>query len=283
MKPRPPRIPEGPSSIQKGVPLKLSVNKQSIECLAQNIRYVYPDFEVRKFSQASLKGLDDMELLDRCQHIAACLHEFLPKPYSEAIEILINSFTPKKTDTNDLAAGGFFYMPHNFFISDYGLDKQYNNKKDPFNASMKALYELTTRFSSELAIRVFLIEHQERSFKKISKWVKDPNPHVRRLCSEGTRPKLPWAKRIPSLIKDPTPSLPILEALKNDESLYVRRSVANHMGDIAKDHPELVFETCERWLDEGASKELKWVIRHALRYPAKKENPVALDLRIRAK
>jgi 3-methyladenine DNA glycosylase AlkC len=112
--------------------------------------------------------------------------------------------------------------------------------------------------------------------------VSDPDPHVRRLCSEGTRPRLPWAPRIPSFIKDPTPVLSILEDLKDDENLYVRRSVANHLGDIAKDHPEVVFSICERWLVD-ATKEVKWLIRHALRYPAKKQNKRAIQIRISAK
>ena len=118
--------------------------------------------------------------------------------------------------------------------------------------------------------------------KVLDKWSEDPNPHVRRLTSEGTRPRLPWAMRIPSFIEDPSPVLPILERLKNDPDLYVRRSVANHMGDIGKDHLDLLLETCERWL-AGASKELKWVIRHALRHPSKKGNEAALRIRAAAK
>ena len=99
-----------------------------------------------------------------------------------------------------------------------------------------------------------------------------------RSCSEGSRPRLPWAMRIPAFIKDPRPVLPILEALKDDPDLYVRRSVANHLGDIAKDHPQLAFEVCKRWI-EGASPERRWLIRHAVRHPAKKGVKVALRLR----
>ena len=110
----------------------------------------------------------------------------------------------------------------------------------------------------------------------------DPDPHVRRLCSEGTRPRLPWAQKINALVLDPSPSLPILEKLKDDDDLYVRRSVANHVGDIAKDNLELALKLCMNWLDES-SKELKWVIRHALRHPAKKMNKEALAIRKMAK
>lgn len=147
---------------------------------------------------------------------------------------------------------------------------------------MSAQYELTTRFTAEFSIRPFLIQQLDRTLSELMRWTTDSNPHVRRLCSEGTRPRLPWGLRIPALIANPTPVLPILEALKNDQSLYVRRSVANHLGDIAKAHPELVFQLCDRWLN-GATSDLKWLIRHALRHPAKKGNETAIQLRAAAK
>jgi 3-methyladenine DNA glycosylase AlkC len=147
---------------------------------------------------------------------------------------------------------------------------------------MTAQRELTRRFSAEFSMRPFLIRWPERTLARLLEWTRDPDPHVRRLCSEGARPRLPWAMRIAAFIADPRPTLPILEVLKDDAELYVRRSVANHLGDIAKDHPALAFETCERWL-EGASPERRWVIRHALRHPAKKGVKVAVELRQRAK
>ena len=112
--------------------------------------------------------------------------------------------------------------------------------------------------------------------------MKDKNPHVRRLCSEGTRPRLPWSKKIDSFISNPEPCIPILEQLKNDPDLYVRRSVANHVGDIAKDNLEVALSICKKWLD-NASPELKWVIRHALRNPVKRKVKKAIELRNSAK
>ena len=114
--------------------------------------------------------------------------------------------------------------------------------------------------------------------ERLQAWTTDSDPHVRRLCSEGTRPRLPWAMRIPAFVKDPRPTLPILETLKDDTDLYVRRSVANHLGDIAKDHPALVFDLCSRWLAD-ASEERRWLIRHAIRHPARKGVKEALRLR----
>lgn len=280
---RPPTIPYAPRSIQKGTPLKVLLNQEAVDCLAQNILFAYPGFEARKFCEYALTDLEPLELMQRGQHIAKALRQFLPGNYSEAVAIITASFTPEQTEAEGGGLAGFFYLPHSFFISEYGQDKKYNDGKDPFETSMGALHALTTRFTSEFAIRTFLIKQQERTLAKVSEWLNDSNPHVRRLCVEGTRPKLPWGKRIPSFISDPQPTLPILEALKTDKSLYVRRSVANHLGDIAKDHPEIVFSTCERWLQAGATKDLQWLIRHAIRYPAKKGNARAVKIRAAAK
>ncbi len=220
--------------------------------------------------------------MQRGLHIAKALHAFLPGNYEVAVQILMASLTPEKPDTEDLGTAGFFYLPRSFFFSEYGQDHQHNSGSDPFETSMLALHALTTRFTSEFAIRTFLIQQQERTLVQVDQWISDPNPHVRRLCSEGTRPRLPWGKRIPSFIADPRPTLPILESLKDDPSLYVRRSVANHLGDIAKDHPELVYATCERWMRSGSSADLMWLIRHAVRYPAKHGDARALKIRAAA-
>jgi len=279
---RPPTIPYAPRSIQKGTPLKVLLNQKAIECLARNILYVHKDFEAKAFCESALTGIEPLELMQRGQHIAKALHQYLPRTYSEAIAIIIASLTPAQTETEGFGLAGFFYLPHSFFVSEYGQDIKHNNGKDPFETSMGALHALTTRFTSEFAIRTFLIHQQERTLSKVLDWLNDPNPHVRRLCTEGTRPRLPWGKRIPSFISNPRPTLHLLETLKNDISLYVRRSVANHLGDIAKDHPEVAFSMCERWLKEDASKDLQWLIRHAVRHPAKKGDTRALKIRAAA-
>lgn len=283
MPPRPPTVPLAPNAIQKGTPLKFLLNQDSIECLAQNILYAHNAFPAQEFCKHALNNLEPLELMQRAQHIANSLRQFLPANYTQAMSILIESFTPAETEVGSLGVAGFFYLPHSIFIADYGLDPGYNNGEDPFNMSMQALRELTMRFTAEFAIRPFLIHQQERTLAQVAEWLSDPNSHVRRLCSEGTRPKLPWGKRIQSFVVNPQPTLPILEHLKDDDALYVRRSVANHLGDIAKDHPEIAFSTCERWLQAGASTDLKWLIRHAVRYHAKKGNARALQIRLKAK
>ena len=190
----------------------------------------------------------------------------------------MKSLTPPLSSTEDNGLEVFFYLPHVSYVALYGQDWGYNSGVDPFETSMYAQYELTKRFSAEFSLRPFLIEQQDRTLSQLMIWSHDPDPHVRRLCSEGARPRLPWAKRLPAFIEDPSPLLPLLIGLKDDESLYVRRSVANLLGDIAKDHLELVLEVCSEWLEQ-ATNETRWMIRHALRYPAKKGNMRALKLR----
>lgn len=277
-----PKLPEAPRSIQKGVPLKLVLDLPAINQLGLNITMFHAAFNAKAFEKDCMNGIADLTLKERGFHIAAMLKKYLPKTYSEAIEVLLTSLTPPQKETSDLGLAGMFYMPHISFIERYGLNQEYNDGVDPFDISMRAQYELTKRFTAEFSIRPFIADQPKRTFDQLYAWMKDPDPHVRRLCSEGTRPRLPWASKLVELAKDPSPSLPILELLKNDTDLYVRRSVANHVGDIAKDHMDLAFALCENWLKD-ASKELKWVIRHALRNPAKKKIEKALDIRLRAK
>lgn len=276
------RIPNAPKSIKKGVPLKNVLDLEAVDCLANNISYVFPEFQNSEFQKTVVKKLDSLEFMERGIHIAKALRNFLPDNYEKAIEILLASLTPPNTETEGLGLAVLFYHPHGCFVSEFGLDKQYNDGADPFDISMKAQYELTKRNTSEFSIRPFLINEQKRTLAILKGWTKDPDPHVRRLCSEGTRSRLPWAARIPAFLNNPKPVLPILNALKNDQNLYVRRSVANNFGDIAKDHPELVYEIFEKWLN-NPTRELKWLMRHALRHPAKKGDRTAQKLREAAK
>lgn len=276
------RIPAAPRSIQKGTPLKEVIGTEAVACLAHNITQVHAPFDAAGFTHHALDGLEPLGILERGQHLARALRLFLPADYAQAIDVLMASLTPPNTETDALGLAVFFYLPHVAFVSTYGLDAAGNGGRDPFDVSMRAQYELTRRFSAEFSMRPFLIAQPERTLAQLMAWTTDPCPHVRRLCSEGARPRLPWAMRIPAFIKDPLPVLPILEALKDDTSLYVRRSVANHVGDMAKDHLELALTLCERWLQD-ASAERKWVIRHALRHPAKKGHAEALALRAAAK
>ncbi len=258
------------------------LDREAVDCLAHNLGLVQRDFDRDGFRRAAMEGLEPLGIMDRGRHLARAMRRFLPAGYEEAVEVMVRSLTPPLSRTADLGLAVFFYLPHVSFVAAYGLDAGENGGRDPFEASMRAQHEITRRFSAEFSIRPFLARWPERTLARLMEWTDDPDPHVRRLCSEGTRPRLPWAMRLPAFMEDPAPVLPILERLKDDGDLYVRRSVANHLGDIAKDHPGLVFELCRRWV-RGASEERKWLIRHAVRHPAKKGVGEALRLREVAK
>ena len=272
------RLPAAPRAIAKGSTLSALLDTEAVDCLAHNLSLAFPRFDRAAFRRAALAGLAPLAILERGRHLAAVMRAHLPANYEDAVDVLLRSLTPPLTRTDRLGLGVFFYLPHVSFVAAYGLDAAGNGGRDPFEASMVAQHELTRRFSAEFSLRSFLRQQQERTLARLMEWTRDPDPHVRRLCSEGSRPRLPWAQRIPAFLRDPRPTLPILEALRDDPDPYVRRSVANHLGDIAKDHPQLAFEVCERWVT-GASAERKWLIRHAVRHPAKQGVPAALRLR----
>lgn len=276
------QIPDAPNSITKGTPLKTILGQKAIDQLAFNLHYIDSDFNKTKFIQDALNDIEELGIKDRGTHIANAMKKHLPQNYSEAAQIITQSLTPPLEKTEDNGLATMFYMPHCSYVSQYGVDPKFNNNIDPFDVSMELQYELTQRFTCEFSIRPFIENDQERTMGILYKWMNDPNPHVRRLCSEGTRPRLPWASKLKDLAKDPTPSIKILEKLKDDDNLYVRRSVANHVGDIAKDHLDLALDLCEDWLKVG-TKEVNWVIRHAVRNPIKKGNERAIKLRKLAK
>ena len=141
---------------------------------------------------------------------------------------------------------------------------------------MHVQYELTKRFSAESSIRPFLVKYPEDTYARLREWASDGNVHVRRLVSEGIRPRLPWAPRLRAFQEDPHPVIALLELLKDDPERYVQRSVANNLNDIGKDHADLAVETCRRWLI-GASPAREWIVRHALRSLVKKGHSGALE------
>jgi 3-methyladenine DNA glycosylase AlkC len=231
-----------PSSIQHGVPLKELMGRKLVVLIGQSLAEAVPGFDVRRFQTRAVRDLDKLELKERALSIAQAMAEQMPADFDELSPLLIRSLGPplEQTDGNGMAS--FFYFPHTHLIAAYGVSS--------FESGMTANYEITKRFTAEFSIRPFLIQHRSKCLKVLRRWAKDSNAHVRRLVSEGTRPRLPWAMRLPEFQADPNLSLPLLEMLKDDSELYVRRSVANHLGDIAKDHLEVALNVCETWLDE---------------------------------
>ena len=273
---------QAPDAILQGVPLKDLMGLNLVRLIAQSFAEIVPKFDGRSFEQTAMDGLGALELSRRARQIGLALAEQLPQSFSEACPLLLASFGPELTRAEGNGLAPFFYLPHSHVIIERGLAD--------FENGMRANYELTKRFSAEFSIRPFLTKYPNESLKLLKRWTKDPNAHVRRLVSEGTRPRLPWAGRLREFQQNPQRMLPLLELLKDDPELYVRRSVANHLADILKDHPDVVYETCEQWLKEITKKSTpveivksrKWMIRHAVRLPAKKEDDRALELRVKA-
>jgi 3-methyladenine DNA glycosylase AlkC len=250
-------------------PLKNRFGPEVPKRLAATIVEVHPQFDRRGFIAAALDGYAALELMPRARHIATALQLFLPEDYAQAGEILIASLASKPAQSANNSMTPFFYLPHVLFVGQFGLDH--------FELSMRAQYELTQRFTAEFSIRPFLIHHPQRTLKRLREWSADPNVHVRRLVSEGTRPRLPWAMRLPAFQRDPRPVIALLERLKDDPEQYVRRSVANNLNDIGKDNPAILIATAARWL-KNASAPRAALLRHALRSSIKAGDQRALAL-----
>ncbi len=211
--------------------------------------------------------LAGLELTARAWHVADVMYGHLPRPFTAAADVLIASLGPELARTDEFGMSPLRYMPHVFFVQKYGLDD--------FEAAMRAQYELTKRFSAESSIRAFLVRYPDKTYARLLEWARDENVHVRRLVSEGTRPRLPWAPRLRAFQEEPRPVIELLELLKDDPERYVQRSVANSLNDVGKDHPDLAVEICRRWLS-GASAGRQWIVKHALRSLVKRAHRGAL-------
>lgn len=238
--------------------------------LATQVYEAWDAFDRDSFLKLATHELSSLEMTPRIRQFSDALAKTLPTDIPAAIEILVRSLpAPMKSCCDDLKSS-WIQWPVAHFISEHGLAY--------YNQSMAALREITMRFTSEFAVRPFATAYPEKVYRDLLRLTADPNPHVRRWCSEGSRPRLPWGQRLNDLVADPTPLWPILDALRNDPELYVRRSVANNLNDIAKDHPKLVVDKCAEWMKSGSSKELDQLIRHALRTLIKNGHPEALEL-----
>lgn len=248
-------------------PLKHFFDRSLVARLGASLKAAHPTFPEADFVASASRGLADLELLDRARKIAAAMHASLPPDYEQACAVLGRSLGSPLAGTETFGMEVFFYLPHVLFVAAHGVDH--------FEASMALQRELTRRFSAEFSIRFFLEKHPEATLARLREWASDPDPHVRRLVSEGTRPRLPWAPRLRAFQRDPSPVLPLLEALRDDPEEYVRRSVANNLNDIGKDHPDLLVATCERWA-EGASPARQRLLAHALRSAIKQGDQRAM-------
>jgi 3-methyladenine DNA glycosylase AlkC len=228
--------------------------------VAADLAEIHQGFNRKKFIRLALENLDDLSLMQRLRRMTVCTHEALGCDYLRSVEVL-KELAPRIDH-----AFVTLFMPD--FVGLYG--------KEHFDESMEALKYFTRFGSSEFAVREFLKRDFKRGMKTMRRWSKDNDEHVRRLASEGCRPRLPWSFRLEALVADPSPALPILENLKTDPSLYVRKSVANHLNDITKDHPTLVLDTLSGWDLEHPH--TGWIAKRALRTLIKLGDKQALAL-----
>lgn len=244
-------------------------NESVVNQLAENLARVWPEFDADGFRQSINPSLKALTFSERNNLIRDRLWDFLPKDYPRALEIILKALPSEIPNCELTGYDGFIVLPQNEFIAKYGLDH--------YDLSMQALYEMTKRFTAEGAVRPFILRYPEQTLAIFSQWAEDENCQVRRLVSEGTRPRLPWTMQLKPFIEDPRPVLALLEKLKTDPVLMVRRSVANNLNDIAKDHPDLVVKTLRGWSkieDEGT----QWLIRHAARTLVKQGNKDVLTI-----
>ena len=248
-------------------PLKNSFGPDVVLTVADMVTSVYPPFDRARYLAVALDGFDELELTARAKQVSDALAAVLPAARGQALEIVAAALDFPFAGGRPTGMASFVYMPFGVFIAEHGLDH--------FELAMQAQLELTQRFTAEFSIRPFLERYPEETLSRLATWCTHPNHHVRRLVSEGTRPRLPWAGRLRAFQEDPGPVLGLLERLKDDDSEYVRRSVANNLNDIAKDHPETVVEVARRWWsDEDAQR--RALVRHALRTLVKQGHPEAL-------
>lgn len=249
--------------------LKLWFDKDLAELLAGKILEYKPDFDKSSFVQNVDSGVAPLELKDRVELIADELYRTLGADYTRNITLLTRILGPENKEETGMFKEFYWVMPIAKYVEKYGLED--------LETSMTIILEITKRNTSEYTIRPFIEKYTEQILAYMLEWSKDKNKHVRRLASEGGRPRLPWANKIQLFIDDPAPLLPILENLKDDTSKYVQKSVANCLNDILKDNPETAKSIIKEWAVRP-TKERKWIIKHALRNLIKKGDEWAIRL-----
>ncbi len=238
--------------------------------LADKICAVYPAFEKDAFIK-KIKRLDisDLELLDRVAVISNTLREYLPHEYPKALFLLLKIFGPENDKETGMFTTGYWLWPVAKFIEMHGLDH--------LDESVHAIEEMTKRHTGEYVVRPFINKYPGKMTKVMLGWARSDNVHVRRLASEGIRPRLPWSQKITLFIDDPKPVFKILAVLKDDPSKFVQKSVANNIHDYLKDNKPEAIKLLKEWR-KGASPQRQWIIKHALRNELKNDDKEAMDL-----
>lgn len=241
-------------------PFKNLLNAALVQQAGQHLQRAWPGFDRAGFEQQATQGLEALELKARARHVAAALQATLPDDFDRACGVLEASLAAPAegigSRPGDDGLAGWIVWPMTEWVAAQGLPAP--------ERALQALHAMTQRFTAEWAVRPFIVAHPALAWATLQRWCDDPSHHVRRLVSEGSRPRLPWGLQLQGLIADPSPTLPLLRRLQDDASDYVRRSVANHLNDIAKDHPAIVAGWLAEHLPE-APPERRALLRHASR------------------
>ncbi|MFZ1809140.1 MAG: DNA alkylation repair protein [Cyclobacteriaceae bacterium] len=247
-------------------PLKYLYDPEFFDHLCKVLKKTVLNFDDIRFIHAVFDtDWPELELKQRTRKVTLALHQVLPKDFNTATKCLVDTSKIYLEEKYDKPIYPLIFLPD--YVELYGLDH--------FEQSMAALEQITQLISAEFAIRPFIMRYPRKTMHKMKQWSKHKNHHVRRLSSEGCRPRLPWAMGLPAFKKDPSAILSILENLRKDKSEYVRRSVANNLNDIAKDHPQLVLKIAKQWKD--ISPETNWILKHGSRTLLKQGLNQALD------
>jgi 3-methyladenine DNA glycosylase AlkC len=234
--------------------------RESMNAFAGAVQESCPEFDKERFIELVFsEGFADLELMDRMSHTTRCLQRTLAGSFQEAVVALIGAAPHVK---------GFEAMCLPDYIAQFGMEH--------WDLSLRSLGKIGRHITGELAIRPFLDKDPEKVLPYLREWMEQDAVPLRRLASEGSRPRLPWAMALPRFKKDPRLILPILEKLKDDPSENVRRSVANHVNDISKDNPDIALELCSRWY--GTSANVDKVVKHACRTLLKAGDSRALQI-----
>jgi len=255
-------------------PFKNLLNEALVRAAAGHLARVHAAFDGGRFVALATQGLGALEMKARAMQIASALEATLPEDFATAADVLQAALAPApdherlgEMHHSDEGLAGWILWAAGEYVARRGIAHP--------ERALALLAELTQRFSAEFAIRPFIVAHPELAFAALQRWTTHESSHVRRLASEGSRPRLPWGLQLKALIADPSPTLPLLRALQDDESEYVRRSVANHLNDIAKDHPALVAEWLEEHLPDAPAPR-RALLKHASRTLVKKGDPRVL-------
>lgn len=240
---------------------KHEVNAETIGALGGTLAELDPQFDDASFRAAATEGLEPLELKARVAHVADALDAHLQhRAFAEVADLLA-------TAVEHLQQGMWTAWPTTTLIGDRSLEGP--------DAAIDALGRITRYSSAEFALRPLLHDQPEPTLVRMHQWAGSDDLHLRRAASESTRPRLPWGQRLPRFIEDPAPVIALLDGLHDDPEEYVRRSAANNLNDITKDHPALAVATAQRWLEDGGDASA-WTVRHALRGLVKAGDAAAL-------